>query len=129
MNNEQNILIFDDFKRIALLDPIKQGAGHLKIISGYATPTMASWHIKEIAESEETLNPIEITLIVGMCLFDGISRATHEGFKDVVYRNNDSQKAIFTCLYVIAGAPVHSKLYLWEREGSPFRAFMGSANY
>ena len=34
-----------------------------------------------------------------------------------------------TCQYVVEGAPVHSKIYLWERGGNPFRAFMGSANY
>ena len=33
------------------------------------------------------------------------------------------------CQYIVEGAPVHSKLYLWEKDDVPFRAFMGSANY
>jgi hypothetical protein len=118
-----------DFRDLVLLDPIIQGAERLKIVSGYATPTMASWHIKEIAESEKRLSPIEITLIVGMCEFGEISQAIHEGFKDIVSKNNTPRQSKFNCQYVIEGAPVHSKLYLWERNGKPFQAFMGSANY
>lgn len=118
-----------DFRDLVLLDPIQQGADHLKIVSGYASPTMASWHIKAIAESEQNLNPIKITLIVGMCRLDGISRSTHEGFKDIVSKNGTPRQSSFTCQYVVEGTPVHSKLYLWERENIPFQAFMGSANY
>jgi hypothetical protein len=88
---------------------------------------MASWHIKELSTQE--CRPINITLIVGMCLFDGISKAVHEGFNNLVRRNGTLGQSDLTCQYVIKGAPVHSKLYLWEKDGSPFRAFMGSANY
>jgi len=86
---------------------------------------MASWHIKEIAE----LNPIKITLIVGMCGFDGISKSVHEGFKNIASRRNGLEQTDFSCQYVVKGMPVHSKLYLWERGGVPFKAYMGSANY
>ena len=37
-----------DFRDLVLFDPIRDGAEQLKIISGYATHTMASWHITEI---------------------------------------------------------------------------------
>jgi hypothetical protein len=116
-----------DFRDLALIDPIRHGADSLKIVSGYATHTMASWHIKELATQE--FHPISITLIVGMCLFDGISKAVHEGFNSLVCRNSTLDQSDLTCQYVIEGAPVHSKLYLWEKDGNPFRAFMGSANY
>jgi len=118
---------YNDFRDIVLLDPIGKGANKLKIISGYATHTMASWHIKEIADRYD--HQIDITLIVGMCKFDGITQAVHEGFKSIVARNGTSSQSNLLCQYVIEGAPVHSKLYLWEREGVPFKAFMGSANY
>lgn len=110
-----------------LLEPIRQGADSLKIVSGYATHTMASWHIKELAT--QGYNPIGITLIVGMCQFDGISQSVHDGFNNLVRRNNTADQSNLVCQYVVEGAPVHSKLYLWEKGGNPFRAFMGSANY
>lgn len=127
--NDGNTLLHCELIDLVLLDPIKQGAENLKIISGYATNTMASWHIKKIAEAKDSLNPINITLIVGMCGFDGISQAVHEGFKSIASRKNEQKQSKFNCQYVIEGAPVHTKLYLWERKGVPFRAFMGSANY
>ena len=121
------MLYSTEFRDNVLLEPIRQGADSLKIISGYATHTMASWHIKEIAE--KGCHPIDITLIVGMCGFDGITTAVHEGFKNIVARNGTTSQSNLTCQYVFEGAPVHSKLYLWERKGEPVQAFMGSANY
>jgi len=88
---------------------------------------MASWHIKEIADQQ--LEPIGITLVVGMCPFDGISEAVHEGFNSIMRRNNTARQSNLTCQYVVEGAPTHSKLYVWEKDGVPFCAFMGSANY
>lgn len=115
-----------NFKNEILLNPVSEGAEHLKIISGYATHTMASWHFSEI----ETLynQGIKITLIIGMCKFDGISISVHEGFKNLMREAvpNNSQ---FCCQYIFNAAPVHSKLFLWEKNGEPFSAFMGSANY
>ena len=118
-------LLDSQYREKVLLDPIRQGAEHLKIISGYATPTMASWHLGET----KGINPINITLIVGMCVYDGISESAHEGFKNIVSGNKNSDQSQFICQYVVDGVPVHSKLYLWERSGIPLIAFMGSANY
>jgi len=115
------------FRSIVLLDPIREGAERLKIISGYATHTMASWHITEI--TSQGFSPIDITLIVGMCPFDGVSKSVHEGFNGIIKRNGTPNQSNLICQYVIEGMLVHSKLYLWERNGNPFRAFMGSANY
>jgi hypothetical protein len=118
-----------DFLNPILFDPIEQGADKLKIVSGYASPAMASWHITEMSERKK--NPVEISLIVGMCNSDGLSTQTHEGFKTVMgdRRTLTADKSSFSCQYVFEGVPVHSKLYVWEREGEPFIAFMGSANY
>lgn len=121
------MLYHNKFRDSILIDPILSGADTLKIISGYATHTMASWHITEIASQIQ--KPIDIILIVGMCLFDGISTSVHEGFKDLVSRNNTSGQSNITCQYVVEGVPVHSKVYLWEKRGHPFCSFMGSANY
>ena len=123
------MLYTENFSDRILFQPIQEGADQLKIISGYAMPTMASWHIKEIAEPIRNLPPIDITLIVGMAKFDGILQTAHEGFKGIMARNGTRNQSNFTCQYVCEGAPIHSKLYLWERGGIPFRAFIGSANY
>jgi hypothetical protein len=109
-----------------LINPIKQGADKLAIVSGYASPTMASWHMKMINHLK--LRPIEISLIVGMCPLDGISINAHEGFKQLVTMH-DPQFPKFVCQYVYEGAPVHSKLYIWIKSGTPVQAFAGSANY
>jgi hypothetical protein len=121
------VLYQSDFRDRILLEPIRQGADSLKIISGYATHTMASWHITEIMSQAHPA--IDITLIVGMCPFDGISRSVHEGFKNLISRNYTAGQSNLVCQYVVEGTPVHSKLYLWEKNGSPFSAYMGSANY
>lgn len=120
-------LYTNDFRDLVLIEPIRQGADKLKIISAYATHTMASWHITEIASQE--LPPIEITLVVGMCVFDGISTSVHEGFKGIMEQNNAAGQSHLQCQYVYRGSPVHSTLYLWEKNENPFCAYMGSANY
>ena len=127
--DRETSLLSSEFRKTVLIDPIEQGADHLKIVAGYATPMMASWHIKEISEARAKLKPIKITLIVGMCVNDGISQAMHDGFFDIVSRKESKNRSSLTCQYVIEGSAVHSKLYLWERNGVPYKAFMGSANY
>jgi len=119
----------DFFLDRILFQPLDVGANKLKILSGYASPSMDSWHITEIAEQKK--NPIEISLIVGMCNNDGLSTLTHEGFKNVMNdrRIITPEKSAFACQYVTEGTPVHSKIYVWERDGAPFKAYMGSANY
>ncbi len=120
------MLLKANFRDRILLDPIQEGADRLKILSGYATHTMASWHITEIAS--RMYAAINIQLIVGMCKYDGISTSVHEGFKGLVAENNQNESS-FICQYVTEGVPVHSKLYLWEKNGRPFCAYVGSANY
>lgn len=121
------MLHVDNFQDVVLFDPAKAGADSLKIISGYASPTMASWHISEMAERK--LPPIDITLIVGMCGLDGLPRSVHDGFVFITGHSGVGSKSKITCQYVVNGPPVHAKLYLWERSGIPVSAFLGSANY
>lgn len=111
-----------------LIDPIREGMDNLCIIAGYATPTMASWHIKQI--QFQILRPIKIKLVVGMCRYDGLTTDVHEGFKALSeMRGNTGGLSDFTCQYVFEGPPVHSKLFIWSKEGIPYEAYAGSANY
>ena len=117
----------EEYREKVLLEPISRGANQLRIVSGYATPMMASWHIAEIKERFN--KAVNIDLIVGMCPLDGLSRAVHEGFKDIVSHRYERDKSTLVCKYVVEGKPVHSKVYLWEKDGEPIQAFTGSANY
>lgn len=110
-----------------LLNPLTLGADTLKIISGYASDTMASWHIKRV--SEQFHCPLKIVLIVGMSRTEGINETLHNGFKDLMAANDLPYHSTLSCQYVCEGAPVHSKMYLWERQGQPIKSFIGSANY
>lgn len=117
-----------DLKESVLIEPIRQGATSLCIVSGYATPSMASWHLKTIREAK--LSPIEITLLVGMCPEEGLNMNYHSGFCDIVnYNSNLLGYSKFKCQYVYEGLAVHSKLYIWLKDNTPFLAFVGSANY
>ncbi|AGL02840.1 restriction endonuclease PLD domain-containing protein [Desulfoscipio gibsoniae] len=110
-----------------LIEPITRGAQQLLLLSGYATPTMASWHMMKIKELE--INPIDIKLIVGMTNYDGLTIDAHEGFRQLVNAQNGSGFSSFQCQYICQGAPVHSKLYIWLKDDKPFEAYTGSANY
>lgn len=126
MNEFQRNHINESLIQQVLLEPIRQGADKLIIISGYVSHNMASWHIKKI--SEEFLPPIKISLIAGMCPIDGINIELHEGLKQLV-NFSDEHYSSFECKYVYQGTPVHAKLYLWMKGDNPFIAFAGSANY
>lgn len=111
-----------------LFNPIREGANELHIISAYASPAMISYHIQKIKELG--LQPINIHLTVGMCPYDGLNKLTYEGFKAIQEQNqNQPELSDFNCYYVYQTPPVHSKLYLWMKNGKPFKAFSGSANY
>lgn len=109
-------------------EPLSSGADQLLIISGYATPNMASWLFKNIEKKTE--KKIDISLIVGMVPYDGLSISVHEGFKSLVDSATlPKEVKHFSCSYVCENAPVHTKLYIWLKEMIPIRAFVGSANF
>ena len=111
-----------EFREKILLEPVSQGADTLRIISGYASHTMASWHISQIREMFG--KSVNIELIVGMCKKDMMFRPVHEGFREIM-----NTSPFFTCKYISEAKTVHTKLYLWEKEGRAFTAYGGSANY
>ena len=82
-------MFFNNLPNQIFWKPIEEGANKLCIISGYATPNMASWLITNI--KEHTDNPIDISLIVGMVPFDGLSLSVHEGFKELQKNNFQDQ--------------------------------------
>lgn len=102
-----------------IMDPISSGADHLYIVTAYATPNMASWALKSIPQFIK--QGVEISIIVGMTPYDGLSVAVHNGFKDLV-----SEFPTFHCSYICNGPPIHLNLYAWTKNGVPIEAFTGT---
>ena len=84
-----------------LIEPILRGAQKLLVISGYATPTMASWHMMRIKELG--LKAIDIQLIVGMTNYGGLTIDAHEGFTQLVNATKKSNLSSFQCQYIFQG--------------------------
>lgn len=116
-----------DLENKVLIEPAKAGANELRIISAYASPSMVAWHMQALADLE--IQPIQIKLIVGMCPFDGLSKVTDSGFKKLSETDLGPEYSSFNCQYVYKSPAVHSKLYLWMKNGVPYKSFAGSANY
>ncbi len=120
-------MYYDELKNKVFFEPLGQDVNQLYIISGYATPNMASWLIKNIKRSTE--KSIDIHLIVGMVPYDGLSVPIHNGFVELMTKELPAGVNSFTCSYVFEGSPVHSKVYIWSKDGKPVYAFSGSANF
>lgn len=112
----------DLFEKI-LLEPVRNGANHLYIVSGYATAAMAFHHMESIRQIRDD---IKIDLVVGMCPRDGLTVSNHNGFKKLV---EDDYAGSFQCSYIMSSPAVHSKVYIWGTDNEPSSGFTGSANY
>ncbi len=120
-------MILNDIAKTLLFDPLSHDVNELYIISGYATPTMLSWYIKNLYH--KTLTPIRIYLLVGMVPFDGISVSVHEGFIQLVRSEQPQEIEKLECSYIYDAPAVHSNLLIWAKDRSPVLAFSGSANF
>lgn len=120
-------MITGDITKSILFDPILTGADKLLILSSYATPNMASWYMKQLQEKKT--DAVDISIIVGMTPFDGISIPAHQGF--VSLHNVYTSKSVrsFSCSYLSDNPPEHSNLYIWLKGEKPERAFVGSADF
>lgn len=118
-------MIYTDLYNDVLIKPCEQGADKLRIVSGFATPAMATRHLVSITEKHLHLPRIE--LIVGMCPANTISISNHRGFTDLA--NDQAYKGLFCCSYVCTKPAVHTKLYIWYKNNALYKAFIGSANY
>lgn len=120
-------IIYNNLAKEILFNPLKEKVDKLCIVSGYATPNMASWFMKNL--SGRTSNNINLELIVGMVPYDGLSVSVHEGFKELMNEELPPEIQNFQCSYVYENAPVHTKLYIWLKNDMPVVAFAGSANF
>ncbi|MEG1709284.1 MAG: NgoFVII family restriction endonuclease, partial [Acinetobacter sp.] len=91
-------MLFKNLAQKLLFSPISEGADTLLVLSGYATPNMASWLITSLQDRQ--LGPINISLLVGMIPYDGLSVSVHEGFKALHGKSYGTAVQNFTCSYV-----------------------------
>lgn len=113
----------DELLEKVLVEPAREGANTLYIVSGYASATMASKHFEILGKLKKQ---VDIKLIVGMCPQDGVSQKDHEGFQSLMDRGHGGP---FSCRYVAYRPAVHAKVYSWYKDADPFSGFCGSANY
>jgi hypothetical protein len=117
-------MIYQNLYYETLIRPCEEGADCLKIISGYASSIMALQHLEDLRKKRFNIN---VSLLVGMSSTDGLAVSNHKGFQDIVASENYQGK--FTCNYIYKSPPVHSKLYIWYKDKSLYKSFIGSANY
>jgi hypothetical protein len=107
-----------------LIEPVRNGADRLFVVSGYATAAMTFHHLEKI--KREIGQQVHINLIVGMCPHDGMSLGNHKAFQQLA---TDDFHGFFECSYIVKSPPVHSKSYAWFHGKTPVSGFIGSANY
>ncbi len=110
-----------------LFEPIRSDCNELYIASGYATPTMLSWYIKNLYH--KTTVPLRVYLLVGMVPFDGVSVNIHEGFLQIIRSELPQEIEHLECSYIYDEPAVHSNLFIWAKDGTPVSAFAGSAYF
>lgn len=113
------MIITDLFQKV-LLEPADKST-ELLIVSGYAKASMADRHLDALIKDIKT--EVAISLIYGMASVEGVSLSDHTMFKKL------ESLAPFKCYYFAEPVPVHSKVYVWLINQTPYRAFVGSANY
>ena len=102
-----------------LLDSRASYGHRLSVFSGYASSAFA-YHVLH----DEQLRGVMIDLTVGMASAGGIPIWDHLEFQTLTTEGN------FTCKYLIAKPPSHSKLYVWQTlSGALSKAFIGSCNF
>ncbi|MGC6537639.1 MAG: restriction endonuclease PLD domain-containing protein [Candidatus Puniceispirillaceae bacterium] len=106
------------FNKVLIEPSEKLDVNKLQIVSGFATPTMVRDHLLRLR------NTINIELIIGMVPQHGIEKSHHYQLV-----NLSREGTSFLCRYVANSKPVHSKTYLWSKDGTPTYALTGSANY
>ena len=118
------MLINNLFSQVLIEPALRHAKTRLRIVSGFATGSMAHRHLEELAKRGADAS---IELIVGMTNHSGIEKAQHKVLCDLA--QNRAYGMDFSCRYIAQNSPVHAKTYVWLNDSGPFMAFCGSANY
>ena len=117
-----------------LLDPACSfNLRSLKIVSGYAQPGMADFHMSRLRKQYEAWNVYQtcsICLVIGMPML--MERKEFEAYNREFRRLSETTPygMSFECYYLCHGPRIHAKTYLWlDDQDNPEKAFSGSSNY
>ena len=117
-------MIVSPLEEPILMRPFRDGADELKVLSGYCGAGLAARHL---AKADEVAHgALKVELVYGMAPTDGVPIRQHEQFRNLVATEYPDR---FRCNYVVSDPAVHSKIYVWLRDGNPKLAYAGSANY
>lgn len=119
-----NKLISTNLFEEILVNPIKNGATELYVVTGYASASMVTKHFEYAAN--DLKKEISIDLHIGMAGRDGLPRSTLLGLQ-AIPRQNAGQS--FNCTLTTKGDSNHSKIFVWCDAQGPVSAFLGSSNY
>jgi len=112
--------------REALISPFREGvANELKVVSGFASPTMVGTHLGDILALNSPVK-FSLELIIGMSGKNSLSERAISAFLGQQGNHRDISIELFV---PGTGVDVHSKIYVWLLDGRPVRAWAGSANY
>lgn len=109
----------------------------LKIITAFTDCDRISTHMIALAEGMKTgrfVKGLSVEIILGMTK-SSLSQKKHEDICRLVgFLNGSKGMPKVFCRYIVQGAEVHSKVYIWEapdRNGDvlPYVAYCGSLNY
>lgn len=117
----------DNVVQELLFEPINVGANKLCILASHATPSMASWLLKNYEENGIT--DIEVELIVGNVVDEGIDATSHEGFKDLHGNRYTNTWSNFSCCYLCQPPAQKDNYYIWLNGETPIKAYCCSYEF
>lgn len=106
------------------MSPAREGARTLLVVAGYCSPKMLAYHLAQLRNLNLDEH-ITIKIFVGM-QSSNQNEATRAAFLGMSVDNENFDVKIYVPTNSIQ---VHSKAYLWESGGNPYKAWIGSANY
>ena len=124
-------MLTDKLYDSVLLEPARNGADSLAIVTGYTSPAMAMHHLNDLQKAEHN---VSVELFYGM--MGGkkpgskkpmVPFAEHNGFLGI--QKDHFPGGYFTCMYNAGVVEVHAKVYVWRKGNKPVQCFVGSANY
>lgn len=117
----------EDIAKKVLFQPLHEGADELYLATSYATHTMLSWFLTNLELKQH--QTLRVAMIVGMVPYNHLSVTVHEGFCSLVKPPYPPRVEKVECSYLYDSPAFHGNLYIWKKNGSFYKAFMGSAPF
>jgi len=113
-------MLIDNLIEKILIQPAEElKADHLRILSAFCNAAFVTQHRRLLIDGNLD---VDIHLTLGW-------KGSNLKKQVPVLQKLDSQGKSFECTYYDDYPPIHSKIYVWFRDGKPITAFQGSCNY